>query len=112
MGGKPANRINVNVSTSGTSSPFTTTTAIAGFRLLSVLNDGDIVEYAISDGSSYEDGWGVVGGSGTTITRNVFESSNSNNPINLSGSATCFITLTAQGGAFFAHSVQRMYGGL
>ena len=114
MAGKAANRVYVNVTTVGSGSPFTTGTAIAGFRtLLAGCNDGDIVEYAIQDGSGWEDGWGVVGGTGTTITRNVFESSNANAAINLSGTATAIITLTAQGAqAVFALAAQRIGGGI
>jgi hypothetical protein len=112
MAGKAANRVNVSVSTVGTGSPFTTAGALGGFRPLSVLNVGDIVEYAITDGSNFEDGWGVVGAGGT-ITRNVFESSNAGAPINLSGAATCVITLTAQGAqAILSYAAQRLVGGL
>lgn len=113
MSGKAANRVNVNVSTTGTGSPFTATTAVAGFQSLSVLNNGDIVEYSISDGSNFEDGWGVVGSGQTTITRNVFDSSNAGAAINLSGSATCIVTLTAQGAqAILAFQAQRIGGGI
>jgi len=113
MAGKAGNRCYVNVSTAGTGSPFTTTTAISGFQTLSGagFNTGDIVEYAIQDGANYEDGWGVV--SGATITRNVFDSSNAGAAINLSGSALCIITLTAQGAqAILAYTAQRLAGGL
>ena len=113
MAGKAVNRINVAVATIGAGSPFATAAAISGFRPLSVLNDGDIVEYAISDGSNFEDGWGVIGGGGTTITRNVFESSNAGAPIVLSGAASCIVTLTAQGAqAILALQAQRIGGGI
>jgi len=113
MAGKAGNRVNVNVTTIGTSSPFATTTPIAGFQPLSIFNNGDIVEYAITDGTNFEDGWGVVGGGGTTITRNIFDSSNAGGAINLSGSATCIVTLTAQGAqAILAFQAQRIGGGL
>lgn len=114
MAGKAANRVNFSVSTTGTGSPFTAAAAVSGgFQSLSVLNVGDIVEYSITDaGNTWEDGWGVVGGGGT-LTRNVFDSSNSGSPINLSGSATCIITLTAQGAqAILALYAQRLSGGL
>lgn len=107
MPGRPTNRVNVNVSTVGAGSPFTTTTAVASFRTLAAdCHDVDIVEYSIVDGTNWEDGWGVVAGGGTTITRNVFDSSNAGAAISLSGSATCIVTLTAQGAApyFFAAS--------
>jgi hypothetical protein len=110
---KAGNRVNVNVTTSGTGSPFTVSTAIASFEtLLSQFNDGDIVEYAIQDGSNFEVGWGVVGGTGTTITRNVWESSSAGAAISLSGTATCIIPLTKHGAAFFGHMIHRCYGGI
>jgi hypothetical protein len=113
MAGKAGNRVNVNVTTTGTNSPFTTTSAIAGFQPLSIFNNGDIVEYSILDGTNFEDGWGVVGGGGSTITRNVFDSSNAGAAINLSGSATCIATLTAQGAqAILAFQAQRIGGGI
>jgi hypothetical protein len=113
MAGKAANRINVAVTTVGNGSPFTTGAAASGFQPLSILNNGDIVEYAISDGSNFEDGWGVVGGGGTTITRNVFDSSNAGAAIGLSGGASCVITLTAQGAqAILALQAQRIGGGI
>lgn len=113
MAGKAGNRVNVNVTTVGTGSPFATTTAIAGFQPLSIFNDGDVVEYSLSDGTNFEDGWGVVEGGGTTISRNVFDSSNAGAPINLSGSATCIVTLTAQGAqAILAFQAQRIGGGI
>jgi hypothetical protein len=114
MAGKAGNRVNVNVSTASSASPFTTTTALSGFRTLAAaFNNGDIVEYSISDGANYETGWGVVGGAGTTITRNVWESSNANAAIVLSGSATCIVTLSAQGAqAMLAFAALRIGGGI
>ena len=114
MAGKAANRVNVNVTTVGTGSPFTMTTAIAGFQTLAAAcHDGDIVEYSLSDGANSEDGWGVVGGGATTITRNIFDSTNSGAAISLSGSATCIVTLTAQGAqAILAFQAHRIGGGI
>lgn len=110
---KAGNRVNVNISTASSASPFTVTTAIASFEtLVSQFNDGDIVEYAISDGSNFEVGWGVVASSGTTITRNVWESSSAGATITLSGTATVVITLSKHGAAFFGHVVHRVYGGI
>jgi|SRR5579872_4068537 len=114
MAGKAANRVNVIVTTTGTSSPFTCGPAIAAFDALSAMcNNGDIVEYAITDGVNAEVGWGVVGGGQNTITRNIWESTNAGTPINLSGSATCIVTLTAQGSqAILSLAAQRLAGGL
>jgi hypothetical protein len=114
MAGKAANRVNVNVTTVGAGSPFTMTTAIAGFQTLAAAcHDGDVVEYSLSDGANSEDGWGVVGGGATTITRNIFDSTNSGAAISLSGSATCIVTLTAQGAqAILAFQAHRIGGGI
>lgn len=60
------------------------------------VSDGETVRYAIKDGSSSEIGYGVYTASGTTLTRNVLKSTNSNNPITLSGSAEVFITAAAE----------------
>lgn len=58
------------------------TAALAGFR------DGDIVSYSIVDGTTNsESGWGQLGSSQTTLTRNVLYSTNGNALINLSGTA-------------------------
>ena len=57
--------------------------------------NADVVRYVIEDGSNFEIGTGTYTSSGTTLTRTVSESSNSNNAINLSGSATVFIGATA-----------------
>lgn len=58
--------------------------------------DADIVPYGINDGSNSESGWGTYTAAGTTLTRNVSKSTNSNNPISLSGSAEVFITPRAE----------------
>lgn len=60
------------------------------------VQDGDTVTYAIVDGSNREIGRGVYTASGTTLTRTVLESTNSNTAINLSGNAEVFITAAAE----------------
>lgn len=54
--------------------------------------DGETVTYAIEDGSNREIGRGVYTASGTTLTRSVLKSTNSDAAINLSGSAQVFVT--------------------
>ena len=54
--------------------------------------NGDVVAYGIIDGSNFECGIGTYTSSGTTLTRTVTTSSNSNAAISLSGSAQVFIT--------------------
>ena len=56
------------------------------------VSDGETITYAIKDGSNSEIGRGVYTASGTTLTRSVLRSTNSNNAINLSGSAEVFIS--------------------
>lgn len=58
--------------------------------------DGDTVTYAIADTNASEIGRGVYTASGTTLTRTVLKSTNSNAAINLSGSAQVFITSAAE----------------
>jgi len=56
------------------------------------VSDGDTVRYAIDDGNNWEIGTGVYTASGTTLTRNVSESSNGGAAIDLSGTAFVFLT--------------------
>ena len=59
------------------------------------VTDGTTIRYTIEDSTAFEIGTGVYTASGTTLTRVVTESSNSNNAINLSGNAKVFVTATA-----------------
>ena len=59
--------------------------------------NADVVRYVIEDtGGAFEIGTGTYTSSGSTLTRTVSESSNSDAAINLSGSATVFIGATAE----------------
>ena len=60
------------------------------------VQDGDLVGYAVKDGAASEVGYGVYTASGTTLTRTVRKSTNSNSAISLSGSAEVFITPAAE----------------
>lgn len=60
------------------------------------VSDGDVVSYGIKDGTNSEVGTGVYTSSGTTLTRNVTNSTNSDAAISLSGSAEVFITALAE----------------
>lgn len=86
--------------TTATTGTGTLTLGIAQSGSLSFTNagvsNGDVIAYGISDGVHSEVGTGVYTASGTTLTRSVTKSTNSNNPINLSGSATVFITARAE----------------
>lgn len=67
------------------------------------VQDGDTVTYAIKDGANSEIGRGVYTASGTTLTRSVLKSTNSNTAISLSGAAEVFITAAAEDIADTAH---------
>ena len=87
----------MTTATTGTGT-ITLGSAVDGFQTFTAAGvaDGDTVRYCIEDGtSSFELGSGVFTASGTTLTRVVSESSNSNNAINLSGDAIVFITAIA-----------------
>jgi hypothetical protein len=86
-------RVFFTTATTGTGT-ITAGAAESGFRNLAgaAILDGTTVEYAITDGTAFETGTGVVGGASTTMTRDVSQSSAANAPLNLSGSAKVFIT--------------------
>jgi len=58
--------------------------------------DGDVVTYAISDGSNTEIGYGTYSAGAQTLTRTVLKSTNSGSQISLSGNAVVFITVAAE----------------
>jgi len=94
---KLVNRAKMTTATTGTGT-ITLSSAVDGFQTFTAAGvaDGDTVRYCIEDGTSnFELGSGVFTASGTTLTRVVSESSNSNNAISLSGDAIVFITAIA-----------------
>lgn len=94
---KLVNRAKMTTSTTGTGT-ITLGSAVDGFQTFAAagVSNGETVRYCIEDGTTnFELGSGVFTASGTTLTRVVSESSNSNNAINLSGSAIVFITAIA-----------------
>lgn len=60
------------------------------------VKNGDIVSYGIADSANSEVGSGIYSSTGPTLTRAVLASTNSNNPINLSGTAQVFICILAE----------------
>lgn len=58
--------------------------------------DGETVRYVIEDGTNWEIGSGTYTASGTTLSRTVSESNNSDAAINLSGSAKVMVTAAAE----------------
>jgi len=87
----------MTTATTGTGT-ITLGSAVSGYRTFagSGVNDGDIVAYGIIDGANSEAGTGTYTASGTTLTRNVRQSTNSNTAISLSGNAQVFITACAE----------------
>lgn len=87
-------RCRMSTATTGTGT-ITLGSAISGFQTFAGcgVTDGQVVRYCIDDPgatwppTSYETGSGTYTSSGTTLSRTVSESSNSDTAINLSGSA-------------------------
>jgi len=92
MGGL-LNRVKVATSTTGTGT-ITLGTAEAGFFTVSGADgvDGAAYSYTIEQGNDSEIGWGIWNSSANTLTRNVIKSTNSNSPINLTGSAKIYFS--------------------
>ena len=89
------NRAKMSTSTTGTGT-ITLGSASTGYQTFDAagITNGQTVRYAIEDGSNFEIGSGTYTTSGTTLTRSVTESNNSDNAITLSGGALVFITAT------------------
>lgn len=87
------NLARMSTATTGTGT-ITLGSAVSGYLTFAQagVSNADVVDYAIKDGANSEIGTGTYTSSGTTLTRTVTNSTNSNAAINLSGSAEVFIS--------------------
>lgn len=94
---KAYNLAKMTTATTGTGT-ITLGSAVSGFLSFAGagVQDGETVSYGIRDSANSEVGRGVYTHSTTTLTRSVLTSTNSNSAINLSGSATVFLTPLAE----------------
>jgi hypothetical protein len=92
-----ANRVQVTTSTTGTGT-ITLGSNVVNYQTFAEggVSDGDVVRYLIQDGNDWEVGTGTYTASGTTLSRTVSESSNSDAALNLSGSAIVSIVAAAE----------------
>lgn len=89
------NRAKVATSTTGTGT-ITLGSAESGYQSFADagVTDGQVVRYVIEDGTDWEIGTGTYTASGTTLTRTVSESSNSDAALNLTGNAVVYVSAT------------------
>ena len=87
------NLVKVNTATAGTGT-VTLGTAVSGFLTPTQAGavDGATYSYGIVDGTNTETGTGTYTAAGTTLTRSVINSTNSNALLTLSGTAIVYIT--------------------
>jgi hypothetical protein len=90
------NRAKVSTATTGTGT-INLGSAESGYQTFADAGvlDGSVVRYVIEDGVNWEIGTGTYSTSGTTLTRTVSESTNSDSAIDLSGNAVVFVSATA-----------------
>ena len=96
-----ANRVQETTTTTGTGA-VTLAGTLTGFQSFSVIGNGNVTFYTITDDTNWEVGVGTYFSSGPTLTREtVLESSNNNELVNWSaGEKTVFVTYPASQAVF------------
>lgn len=91
-----ANRVKMSTATTGTGT-LTLGTASASFQSFADggISDTNVVKYLIEDGVDWEIGTGTYTSSGTTLSRTVIESTNSDAALNLTGNALVSVQVVA-----------------
>jgi autotransporter-associated beta strand protein len=91
------NLARMTTATTGTGT-ITLGAAVSGYLTFALagIADGDVIDYAVKDGTNSEIGTGTYAAAATTLTRAVTRSTNSNSPISLSGTAEVFISPRAE----------------
>ncbi len=93
--GKLVNRAKMTVASAPGTGAISLGSAVAGYQTLAAagVGSGDLVSYAIEDGSNWELGLGSYSSSGPTLTRaTILASSNSGSAISASSGALVFVT--------------------
>lgn len=90
-----ADRAKMNTATAGTG-PIVLGSASSGFQTFAAagVHDGAKVRYVIEDGANWEIGTGTYNTAGTTLAR-AFESSSTGALLNLTGTASVYVTAAA-----------------
>ena len=93
---KLVNRAKMTTATTGTGA-ISLSGAVDGYQTFADAGvaNADVVRYVIEDGDAWEIGLGTYSTTGTTLTRGSIESSNADNPINLTGNAVVYVSAAA-----------------